>query len=233
MSGGVVGYTYADDNLCPSCTVGRMRANGIKVARSSEQDEAISRAAERLGVDYSDERSYDSKDFPKTITSQQARTEMTELPDGGRGEIEDEQCDRCGKWVVLGEKSPTAAGLTRYVRDSYELPHALARDIAGELRKWGLSHPEFIKEENVRQAAAMFPHDYATVHAEGNPQRIELRLTPEYDDDPCFYCEQPWEKHTFTCSTCKTDVPADVPHSHQLPIEGQLRLRAVPEKAAL
>lgn len=223
----VVGYTYGDDNLCPSCTVGRMRANGIKVARSSEHEEAIRRAAERVGTDFSDDQSYDSSDFPKAITSQQARTELTELPGGERGEIQDEKCDGCGKWMKLGEKSPTEAGLTRWVRDDYELPQALAREIARKLREWGLSHPEFISEDNVRQAAAMFPHDYATVHAEGNPQRIELRRTPEYDDAPCFYCEEPYEKHTFVCETCGIHVPADIKHSHQVPVKGQLKFRTI------
>ncbi|MFM9540035.1 hypothetical protein [Streptomyces turgidiscabies] len=222
----VVGYTYGDDNLCPSCTVGRMRANGIKVARSSEQDEVIRRAAERAGVDYSDERSYDSSDFPKTITSQQARTELTELPDGERGEIEDEKCDRCGKWMKLGEKPPTEAGLTRWVRDDYELPQALAREIARKLREWGLSHPEFITEDNVRQAATMFPHDYATVHLSGDAS-LKLMLAPEYDEDPCFYCEQPYEKHTFVCETCGTNVPAGIKHSHQVPVKGQLKARTI------
>lgn len=223
----VVGYTYGDDNLCPSCTVGRMRANGIKVARIREHEEAIRRAAERGGTDFSDDQSYDSSDFPKAITSQQARTELTELPDGERGEVEDEKCDRCGKWMKLGEKSPTEAGLIRWVRDDYELPQALAREIAKKLREWGLSHPEFITEDNVRQAAAMFPHDYATVHAEGNPQRIELRRTPEYDDDPCFYCEEPYEKHTSVCETCGTNVPPDIKHSHQVPVKGQLKFRTI------
>ncbi|MEU0027368.1 hypothetical protein [Streptomyces sp. NPDC006335] len=223
----VVGYQYGVDNLCPSCTVGRMRANGITVARSSDHEAAISKAAERVGVDFSDERSYDSDSFPKVITSQQPITELTELPGGERGYIQDEQCGNCGKWLKLGEKSPSEAGLTRYVRDSYELPHALAREIAGELRKWGLTHPEFIDEGNVRQAAAMFPHDYATVHGVGNPQRIVLLPTPQYDDDPCFNCEQPWEKHMFTCKTCGVDVPADMPHSHQPRVKRQIKFRAV------
>jgi hypothetical protein len=222
----VVGYTYGDDNLCLSCTVGRMRANGIKVARSSEQDEAIRRAAERVGTDFSDDRSYDSSDFPKAITSQQTRTELTELPDGERGEIEDEKCDRCGKWMKLGETSPTEAGLTRWVRDDYELPQALAREIARKLREWGLSHPEFITEDNVRQAATMFPHDYATVHLSGDAS-LELMLAPEYDEDPCFYCEQPYEKHTFVCETCGTNVPAGIKHSHQVPVKGQLKVRTI------
>ncbi|MEU9267290.1 hypothetical protein AB0E04_17820 [Streptomyces sp. NPDC048251] len=222
----VVGYTYGNDNLCPSCTVGRMRANGIKVVRSRGHEQAIRRAAERVGTDFRDDRSYDSSDFPKAIASQQTRTELTELPDGERGEIEDEKCDRCGKWMKLGEKSPTEAGLTRWVRDDYELPQALAREIAGKLREWGLSHPEFITEDNVRQAAAMFPHDYATVHLSGDAS-FGLMLAPEYDEDPCFYCEQPYEKHTFVCETCGTNVPADIKHSHQVPVKGQLKFRAI------
>ncbi|MGW1784920.1 hypothetical protein ACWCQQ_38320 [Streptomyces sp. NPDC002143] len=226
MIGGVVGYTYADDNLCPSCTIGRLRANGFTVARSSDHEEAIRRAAERVGIDFSDERSYDSSSFPKTITGQQACTELTELPDGERGEIPDEKCDRCGKWMKLGEKSPTEAGLTRWVRDDYELPQALAREIARKLREWGLSHPEFITEDNVRQAAAMFPHDYATVHLSGDTS-LGLMLAPEYDEDPCFYCEQPYEKHTFVCETCGTNVPADIKHSHQVPVKGQLNFRTI------
>ncbi|MFJ4686521.1 hypothetical protein [Streptomyces sp. NPDC088789] len=225
MSGGAVGYQYAVDNLCPSCTKGQMRANGISVARSGDHEDAIRRAAERVGVDFSDESSYDSGDFPKIITEAMASTELTELPNGERGMIPDERCDTCGKWLVLGEKSPSEAALTRYVRDSYELPHALARQIAAELRRWGLSHPEFITEDNVRQAAAMMPHDYATVHAVGNPQRIVLLPTPQYDNDPCFYCEQPWEKHEFVCGTCGETVPADGRHTHQVQVQGQIKFR--------
>lgn len=226
MSDGVVGYQYMVDNLCPSCTIGRMRGNGIKVARSADHEEAIRRAAERLGVDFSNERSYDSSYFPKTITAHRARTELTELPDGERGEIEDETCDRCGKWLVLGEKSPSHAGLTRWVRDTYELPQALAKLAAATLREWGLSHPEFISDDNIRQTASLHPHDYATVHLSG-PAKLGLMPTPEYDEDPCFYCEQPWEKHTFTCTTCKQDVPANNRHSHPIQVKGRIKLREV------
>lgn len=226
----VVGYSYQAENLCPTCTVKAMRANGITVQRGKQHEDAIRKAAEKLGIDFDDEHSYDSGRFPKPVTDHQCVTELTELPGaepGVRHEISDERCtgDKCGKWLKLGEKSPTEAGLTRYVRDSYELPHALARDIAGELREWGLSHPEFITEDNVRQAAAMMPHDYATVHAVGNPQRIVLLPTPQYDNDPCFYCEQPWEKHEFVCGTCGETVPADGPHTHQVQVQGQIKFR--------
>lgn len=224
----VVGYQYAVDNLCPSCTIARMRANGITVAKGPDHEAAIRRAAERQGVDFSDDGSYDSGDFPKTITTQQAKTELTELPDGERGEISDERCDVCHKWLILGEKSPSEARLSKWVREEYELPQALTRDVAGKLREWGLSHSEFITEDNIRQAAAMFPHDYATVALRlSGDSGVGLMPTPEYDEDPCFYCEQPYEKHTFVCETCGTNVPADIKHSHQVPVKGQLKFRTV------
>ncbi|MEW1922204.1 hypothetical protein [Streptomyces sp. NPDC088360] len=227
MIGGVVGYTYGDDNLCPSCTKGRMRANGMRVGNGSDHEDAIRRAAGRVGVDFSDEHSYDSGDFPKVITEQMASTELTELPDGERGMIPDERCDVCGKWMVLGEKSPSEGALTRYVRDAYELPHALAKKIAAELRRWGLSHPEFIKEDDARQAAAMFPHDFATVAFQGEPKQVVMFPTPQFDGDTCFHCDKPWEAHEFTCTTCGIEIPALTPHRHELPIKGRRRRREV------
>ncbi|MEV6309936.1 hypothetical protein AB0M10_15225 [Streptomyces sp. NPDC051840] len=225
----VVGYTYQAENLCPTCTVKTMRANGIKVQRGKGHEEAIRRAAENLNIDFDDERSYDSDAFPKPVTEQQCTTELTEAPGEGRSAISDERCtgDKCGKWLVLGEKSPSEAKLARYVRDSYELPLGLARQVAGQLREWGLSHPEFIDEDNAREAAAMFPHDFTTVHLRGNPQTIVMLPTPQYDDDPCFYCQQPWEKHEFTCDTCGIDIPATAVHRHQAQVKGQRKLPAV------
>ncbi|WNI17676.1 hypothetical protein [Actinacidiphila sp. ITFR-21] len=229
MIGGVVGYTYQAENLCPSCTLKAMRANGITVQKGKSHEDAIRRAAQKLDVDFDDESSYDSGDFPKAVTEQMCETELNEVPNGEQGvrhAISDERCtgDKCGKWLVLGEKSPTEAGLTRWVRDEYELPQALARAVAGKLREWGLSHSEFISEDNVRQAAAEFPHDYATVHAVGNPQRVELLLTPETDDDTCFHCGQPWEGHAFICNTCQTEVPAVSLHRHPIVAKGQRKL---------
>ncbi|WP_327357746.1 hypothetical protein [Streptomyces sp. NBC_01304] len=227
MIGGVVGYTYQAENLCPSCTKKALRANGIKVQNGKPHEDAIRRAAQNLKIDFDDERSYDSDDFPKAVTEQQCETKLTELPDGETGSISDERCtgDNCGKRLVLGEKSPTHTALTRYVRDSYELPHTLARTVAQTLREWGLSHPEFIDEDNVRQAAALHPHGYDTVRLTPNGRSTVLMPTPAYDGDWCFYCQQPWEKHLFTCSTCGIDVPADVPHTHQVPVTGQQKFR--------
>lgn len=226
----VVGYSYQAENLCPSCTVKAMRANGLKVQRGKSHEDAIRRAAEALGINFDDERSYDSGAFPKPVNEQQCVTELTEVPDaepGVRHAISDERCtgDNCGKWLKLGEKSPTEARLARWVHEEYELPQDLAQDVARELREWGLSHSEFITEDNIRQAAAMFPHDYATVHLSGIAD-LGLMPAPEYDGDPCFYCEQPWEKHTFVCVVCKKDVPAVGTHSHQVQVQGQIKFRA-------
>lgn len=226
----VVGYSYQAENLCPSCTLKAMRANGLAVQRGKAHEEAIRRAAQKLNIDFDNQHAYDSGDFPRPITKQQCETEVPDSEPGVRHAIQDERCtgDKCGKWLVLGEKSPTEAGLIRWVRDEYELPQALARATAGKLRKWGLSHPEFITEDNVREATSGVPHDYATVHTVGNPQRTVLLATPECDGDPCFYCEQPWEKHVFTCETCGCDVPADSRHAHQVQVQGQRKLPVAP-----
>lgn len=232
MIGGAVGYTYQAENLCPSCTLKAMRANGIRVQKGKAHENAIRRAAQNLDIDFNDQHTYDSDDFPKPFTEQQCETELTEVPDGEPGTrhaISDERCTgyKCGKWLVLGEKSPTEAGLTRWVRDEYELPQALARETAGKLREWGLSHREFIKEENVREAAAIFPHGYAAVVDIGHGRAVHHALapTPDYDGEPCVYCGQPWEKHRFECDTCGIDVPADVPHTHQVQVKGQMKFR--------
>ncbi|WP_371793102.1 hypothetical protein OG285_32755 [Streptomyces sp. NBC_01471] len=209
-----------------------MRANGIKVQSGKPHEDAIRRTAQNLNVDFDDECSYDSDSFPKTVTEQQCETELTERPNGESGSISDERCtgDRCGKWLVLGLKSPTEAGLTRWVRGKHELPPALAREVAGMLREWSLSHPEFITEDNVHEAAAIFAHEYATVHAVGTPRDIVLLHTPEYDSDTCFYCEQPWEKHQFICTVCRETVPAAGAHSHQDQVKGQLKFRKEKEQ---
>ncbi|MFI9629282.1 hypothetical protein [Streptomyces sp. NPDC052042] len=220
----VVGYSYQAEVLCPSCTITSMRVNGIVIQRGKTHEEAIRRAAERIGVSVDDEHSYDSGDFPKAVTKEMARTELTGLSGGEHGTIPDERCTACGRWLVLGRKSPSETALARYVRDAYELPHALAKNVATELKKWGLSHPEFIGEENARQAAAMFPHDFAAVEFRGNPQRVVMLTTPQFDGDVCFCCEKPWEDHVFTCGTCGIDVPAVVLHRHEIPVRGQRRL---------
>jgi hypothetical protein len=227
MIGGIVGYTYQAENLCPTDTFKAMRANGITVQRGRPHEDAIRKAAEKLGIDYDNEHSYDSGDFPKPVTEQQCGTELTELPDGERGSISDEQCTAvgCGKWLKLGEKSPSEAGLTRWVRDEHELPQALARQVAGRLREWGLSHPEFIDNDNVKQAAAQFPHEFRTVQFVGNPIRVVDWSTPQHPDDWCFHCGLLYEAHRFTCDVCNAEVSAIDRHRHTIRVKGQMALR--------
>ena len=233
-----VGYSYQAENLCPSCTVKAMRANGIKVPRGKSHEDAIRDAAATFGVNFDDERSYDSGAFPKPVTDQQCETELTEIPDaepGVRHAISDERCtgDKCGKWLKLGEKSPTEAALAKLVRDSYELPKALARDVARELREWGLSHPEFIDADNVKQAAAQHPHDWSSYRFVNYPKSNEVRpvSTPDYETEECVHCGRPWEDHTLICDVCKEPVSAAGKHSHEIRMKGQIKFREVKENA--
>lgn len=87
----IVGYTYAADNYCPDCmrTIAAYALAGPGEAafmgRPTDGDnteEFLDRWAAREGVDREDEHSFDSGDFPKTITTQQ-------LDD------EDEHCGEC------------------------------------------------------------------------------------------------------------------------------------------
>lgn len=234
----VVGYTYQAENLCPPCTLRAMRANGIKVAKGKDHEEAIRDAAETLKVDYDDQHSYDSDNFPKPVTEQQCETELTEVPGdepGVRHAISDERCTgvKCGKWLVLGEKSPSEAGLTRWVRDSYELPQALAREVAKTLREWGLSHPEFFDADNVKQAAALHPHDWVSYRFVDYPKTHDTVLirTPDYDTEECVHCGRPWEDHTLICDVCKESVSAIDKHTHESQVKGQLKFREAKEKA--
>ncbi|WP_369042293.1 hypothetical protein [Streptomyces sp. Midd1] len=234
MLGEVVGYSYQAENLCPSCTLKTMRANGIKVPRGKSHEDAIRGAAATLGIDFEDQHSYDSDSFPKPVTGQQCETELTEIPEGEPGvrhAISDERCtgDKCGKWLILGEKSPSEAGLIRWVRNSYELPQALAREVARTLREWGLSHPEFIDEGNVKQAAAQHPHDWVSYRFVNYPTTHETvpTHTPDHDGEECVHCGRPWEDHTLICDVCKEQVPAAGKHAHAVPVTGQLTFREV------
>lgn len=205
MNGGVVGYTYQAENLCPRCTLKAMLANAIKVRWDLPHEEAIRRAANNEGIDFDDERSYDSDAFPKAVTEQMCETELTEVPDGEPGTrhaISDERCTgyKCGKWLVLGEKSPSMAALTRWVRDEHELPQALAKQTAGTLRDWGLSHPEFIDADNVQEAAAQHRHawrSYRFVNSEHATEYVPV-TAPDEPTDECVYCGRPWTAHQET-----------------------------------
>lgn len=71
----IVGYTYRAENLCPSCTIGAL-PTGPDEAFDGWRDvsnppmsaeENLAGIAEAFGIDRTDERSFDSGDFPKVI----------------------------------------------------------------------------------------------------------------------------------------------------------------------
>lgn len=228
MSGYVVGYTFNAENLCPTHTISALRAAGIKVTSGRQHEDAIRRAAEKVGVDFSDEGSYDSGDFPKTITRDQVLTEITERPDVSSAVISDERCDQCGKWLIEGERSPNERTMAKIIAEEYDLPKALAESVRTELRRWGYTHPAHIDSDDVQLAARRVPHDYVTVRfAPGYPAvRKSLEFsTPQEDGDTCLHCDGLFEDHRFRCTTCKEIVGAVEVHRHQLRMPGQ---RAIP-----
>lgn len=198
----IVGYGYQAENLCPGCTLKALRANGITVQRGRRHEDAIRRAAQNLGINFDDEHSYDQNAFPKAVTEQQCLTVLAEVSPGEPGTwhgISDERCAGvgCGKWLVLGEKSPSEARLARIIRDGYELPHDLAELAAGTLREWGLSHPAFIDEDSAREAVAQHPHAWLGYRFVNYPTSAETEAisTPEHDGDACVHCGRPWTVH--------------------------------------
>jgi hypothetical protein len=78
---GIVGYTYNAEQYHPHCL--------IRTFTDGEYDTAegvLDRAAIKLGIDRTNEHSYDSGDFPKVIFY---------------SDIEpNEQCDICGKSLI-------------------------------------------------------------------------------------------------------------------------------------
>lgn len=86
----IVGYTYDVAVLCPSCTINAVSGNSTAAVEFEHSGEAIeswlrTTAVER-GIDYDDEKSYDSGDFPKVIFADQVE----------RGE----RCDECEEALV-------------------------------------------------------------------------------------------------------------------------------------
>lgn len=74
------GYSYQANTYCPDCIL--VVVTGVQsqalVGRESVED-ALTHIAKAKGIDYADEYSYDSDDFPKVITA----------------EDESVYCDRC------------------------------------------------------------------------------------------------------------------------------------------
>lgn len=83
-SDAIVGYTFQADILCPSCTVKKLFDEDTSELGSPEM--LLNFAAERVGIDRTDERSFDSDDFPKVIFAVQVE--------------EDERCGDCGEALI-------------------------------------------------------------------------------------------------------------------------------------
>lgn len=65
------GYTFQADNYCPSCLIEVLIGAGIASpgARDMVSIEALEQIAAANCIDFDDEYSYDSDDFPKVITN--------------------------------------------------------------------------------------------------------------------------------------------------------------------
>lgn len=87
----VVGYTYAAETLCPSCTLAKLPTgegeafDGWALAAGAPPmsvEDNLSEIAAAFGINRMDEGSFDSGEFPKVIFS---------------SDSEDETCDACGE----------------------------------------------------------------------------------------------------------------------------------------
>lgn len=69
----IVAYTYRAETLCPSCVMAAEQANAQTFQASTHTDAELflAEAAEHLGVDRMDERSFDSDEFPKVVFASQ------------------------------------------------------------------------------------------------------------------------------------------------------------------
>lgn len=82
----IVGYTFAADNYCPEHVIDALPTSEGGVHMSVEDN--LDELAAAFGIDRTDESSFDSGNFPKIITKQQAEH------DAGWGA--DVRCGRCG-----------------------------------------------------------------------------------------------------------------------------------------
>lgn len=62
-----VGYVYRAELLCPNCTIEALKEESRAELYDSSDEATIRVLANRAGVDYSDQSSYDSDEFPKWV----------------------------------------------------------------------------------------------------------------------------------------------------------------------
>lgn len=82
-----VGYVYRAELLCPNCTIEALKADSKAEIYDSSDEATIRILANRAGVDYSDQYSYDSDDFPKPVLSLELDCD----------DDEHERCDACNR----------------------------------------------------------------------------------------------------------------------------------------
>jgi len=75
----VVGYTYQAENLCATCLIETMLANGeaSPAARDMNTETALDQIAGANAIDRMDEYTFDSDDFPKVIFADSVEDDET------------------------------------------------------------------------------------------------------------------------------------------------------------
>lgn len=77
-----VAYLYKAELLCPNCTIEELKNHGKAELYDDSSEETMRILANRAGIDYSDQFSYDSDEFPKPVL---------------QVELDDDRCDSCGR----------------------------------------------------------------------------------------------------------------------------------------
>lgn len=68
----IIGYVYKADTYCPACTVSEVRVDyNINTLYTGNEEKQLRQMAWDLGIEYDDEYSYDSDNFPKVIFADQ------------------------------------------------------------------------------------------------------------------------------------------------------------------
>lgn len=103
----IVAYTFNADTYCPDCIIGRVTVNPGDThhsdPRKRDNVEALLDSLARIqGIDRTDERTYDSGDFPKVVFADQVW-----------GNEEDEYCGSCGEIIEPRDNLDTESSVSR------------------------------------------------------------------------------------------------------------------------
>lgn len=81
----IIGYTYATENYTPSGVIEALIREGrLPIsARAFDTEDILHAFADRAGIDWSDEHSYDSSEFPKVIFADSIQEGETFLDSDG------------------------------------------------------------------------------------------------------------------------------------------------------